>query len=359
MKNLEELVAIRSDKDCKKILNYLEGKLKNTSKEVEIFEENGISALICGINTKIKDICPIVLSGHIDTVSADEEKYQTNPYSLSEIDGKAYGLGSIDMKSFIAIVLDKIEEIKQFDVPIILALTTDEETNLKSIELIIEKFKQLKIKPKFTIVGEPTNSEIFLSSNACYEYSIKFYGKACHSSRTIDGINAICACAKFVSFIESCQKNYRLTSNCGIISGGEVVNKVPDFAKLIFDVRSTFFEDIEKFMQDIEEYKKTLLEEYLGLKIEITSELKIPPFNCINNEKITKIVKTLNIKTGFLTGACEAGYYNCYYGDAIIFGVGDLALAHKPNEFVEICEYKAYSNKLVEVLKMIKKYYYK
>ena len=38
--------------------------------------------MIIGINTKLKDIEPIVLSGHIDTVGADEEKYDTNPYDL-------------------------------------------------------------------------------------------------------------------------------------------------------------------------------------------------------------------------------------------------------------------------------------
>lgn len=60
---------------------------------------------------------PIVLSGHIDTVSADYEKYKTNPLMLAEMDGKAYGLGSIDMKSFSAIILDNINFLKKISFP--------------------------------------------------------------------------------------------------------------------------------------------------------------------------------------------------------------------------------------------------
>lgn len=54
---------------------------------------------------------------------------------------------------------------KQIKMPIVLALTTDEETKLKSVELMIEKMKELNIKPKFTIIGEPTNSEFNLCLN--------------------------------------------------------------------------------------------------------------------------------------------------------------------------------------------------
>ena len=49
-------------------------------------------------------------------------------------------------------------------------------------------------------------------------------------------MNAICACAKIVQFNEEKQLSYHLTSNCGVIKGGEVTNKVPDYAELNFDI---------------------------------------------------------------------------------------------------------------------------
>lgn len=277
---------------------------------------------------------------------------------MTQIGDKAYGLGSIDMKSFVAVVLDRLEEIKKFDVPIVLALTTDEETSLLSIERMVETFKEMNISPKMTIIGEPTKRELNLTSNACYEYIVKFYGKACHSSRISDGINSICACAKLITFIENNQKNYELTSNCGVVSGGEVVNKVPDYAEVVFDIRSTKSSDIAKFVEDIKQYIKELEVSYKGILIEMKNTLKIPAFNMEDNLKIKNIAKELNVKTNSFSGGCEAGYYTEYSGDAIIFGVGDIALAHKPNEYVEIEEYDKYSNQLISILNCIKKYYY-
>lgn len=357
MKNLEKLVAIKSDENCNQILEYLKNQLASKVKEIKLIGED-TKILIVGINSNLKDIEPIVLSGHIDTVSANMQLYKTNPFELTTIDGKAYGLGSIDMKSFTAVVLDKIEEIKKLNAPIILALTTDEETELKSIELMIDEFKRSNIKPKFTILGEPTKSEFNLCSNACYEYHVEFFGKACHSSRINEGVNAICACAKFISFVESNQKQYKLTSNCGVVSGGEVVNKVPDFAKLKFDIRSIEPNDIKNFIKDINEYILKLKEEYVGLDVEIKQKLSIPAFNMLKNNKIKNMAQALNIKTNSFSGGCEAGYYTAYSGDAIIFGVGDLALAHKPNEFVVVDEYFDYSNKLLKVLNCVKSLYF-
>lgn len=357
MKNLKRLVEARSDENCDEIIKILTTEIQNKVEEIKIVGDKS-NALLIGINTKLKDIEPIILSGHIDTVCANEKLYETNPYKLTEIDGKCYGLGSIDMKSFVAIVMDNIEIIKKVDCPIVLALSTDEETTLNSINVLIDSMKNLNIKPKFTIIGEPTNQKFGLSSNACYEYDVKFFGKACHSSRISDGINSICACAKFITFIEENQKKYDITANCGVVCGGDVVNKVPDYAELKFDIRSIFKTDIDKFLVDVNNFVVELEKKYAGLKIEIENSLLIPAFNMFGNDKIRSIAKEMNIEIESFSGGCEAGYYSAYSGDAVIFGVGDLALAHKPNEFVVKEEYYDFSKKLVKILQCLRKYYY-
>lgn len=356
LEKLEKLVNIRSDENCDLILEFIKNELINKVKEVKIFGKSK-KVLIAGINTKLKNITPIVLAGHIDTVKANEQLYRTNPYELTTINGKAYGLGTIDMKSFTAIILDQIEEIKKIDYPVVFALSSDEETELISIKNLIETLKNLNIKPNFTIIGEPTNSKLNLCSNACYEYIVKFYGKACHSSIPSQGINAICACAKLVVFIEENQKKYRLTSNCGTIKGGEVVNKVPDYAELNFDIRSIYPSDIKQFMVDINEYISLLRQQYGDIRVEIINKLAIPAFNMQESKKILNIAQELNLDVDSFLGGCEAGYYTEYAGDAVIFGVGDLALAHKPNEFVDINEYNLYSAKLISLLQCLTKYY--
>lgn len=141
------------------------------------------------------------------------------------------------------------------------------------------------------------------------------------------------------------------------MKGGEVVNKVPDYAELSFDVRTIYNDDFNNFLQDINKFCSKLMNEYVGLKIEIENKLSIPAFNMTDNAKINAIAKEMNIKTNAFTGGCEAGYYTQYSGDAIIFGVGDLSLAHKPNEYVEIAEYNTYSQKLITLLNILPNYY--
>ncbi len=356
LEKLEKLVSIRSDKNCDLILEFIKNELIDKVEEVKIFGDNK-KVLIAGINTHLKNITPIVLAGHIDTVKANESLYRTNPYRLTTIDGRAYGLGTIDMKSFTAIVLDKLEEIKKIDYPVVFALSTDEETELKSINFLIETLKNLNIKPNFTIIGEPTSSKFNLCSNACYEYNVKFYGKACHSSIPSQGTNAICACAKMVVFIEENQKKYKLSSNCGIVKGGEVVNKVPDYAELSFDIRSIYPDDVKQFVLDINEFANLLTQQYKNLKVEISNSLAIPCFNKQESKKILKLAQELELEVDSFSGGCEAGYYTEYCGDGVIFGVGSLELAHKPNEFVDVNEYNLYSAKLISLLKCITKYY--
>ena len=262
------------------------------------------------------------------------------------------------MKSFTAVILDNLEKIKSLNVPIVLALTTDEETKMQSIKLVIKKLKELDIKPKLTIVGEPTNGEFCLSSSFGDEFVVKFFGKSAHSSKISQGVNAICACAKLVQFIEKTQKKYNLTSNCGKISGGEVVNKVPDYAQLSFDIRAIDVMEIEKFINEISLYIENLKNEYNGLKVEMIKTFSVLGLDETKNDKIQKIANELGIKTNTFSGGCEAGYYKEYSGDALIFGVGDLSLAHKPNEYVVVDEYNDYCKKIIDVLSKIKKYYF-
>ena len=150
MENLKNLIEINSYENKDKIINFLKNYFTGKVEEVKVVKnsQNNNKNLIVGINTHLKDVNPIVLSGHIDTVTPDFEKYNTNPLELVEIGGKCYGLGSIDMKSFVAVIMDKLEEIKKINFPIIMCLTIDEETDFFGIKTVISELKNLNIKPR-------------------------------------------------------------------------------------------------------------------------------------------------------------------------------------------------------------------
>ena len=352
MENLKKLIAINSYENKDQIINFLNDYFTGKVKEIKIVKnkENNNKNLIIGINTNLKDIKPIVLSGHIDTVSPDFEKYNTNPLELVEIDGKCYGLGSIDMKSFIAVIMDKLEELKKINYPVVMCLTIDEETDFCGIKTIINELNELNIKPAFTIVGEPTKSQFNTTAKGCFEYEIEVFGKSCHSSIVRNGINSINVLSKIVTFIEDKQQEYAdLTSNCGIISGGTILNRVPDYAKVIFDIR-TLKTDVNLFTNSIRQKVEELEQLYKGVKIKMTQVMEIFPFYEKDKYIVENLANILNVGIYDFSGGCEAGFYQNYSGSAIIFGVGDLALAHKPNEYVEKSEYYEYSKKLIKLL---------
>lgn len=358
-KILKDLVSIRSDNSDKEILLYIENILKDKVKQIKYVKgENGKLNIIIGINCKLNDINPIVLAGHIDTVNADEKAYLTNPYDLVIKETKGYGLGVIDMKCFTAGIIDLIDNLINCAYPLVLALTSDEETQLKGIEAIIEEFKKTNIKPKFTIIGEPTNMKINNISNGCYEYKVEVYGKSCHSSAPQNGINSICILAKLITYIEELSFKYNnLVMNSNIINGGTIINRIPDYASLSFDIRTNNISSYDEVIKLIELKINELQKEYKA-KIKISKELEIPPLNCTNIEVIETLSKDLNLEIDSFKGGCEAGYYANYSGEAILFGVGDLSLAHKPNEYLLLGDYSKYKYILMKLLDKIIEMFY-
>ena len=352
LKVLSKLIECKSDSNPNEIIDCVKNLLGEKVEEmIEVFnKEDNKKNLIVGINTKLKDVEAIVLSGHIDTVGADMKKYETNPYRLTIKDDKAYGLGIIDMKCFTSSVIDLIENIKEKYVPVVMVLTGDEETNLYGVENVINKFKELNIKPKFTIIGEPTSFEIKDTSNGCFEYKVEVYGKSCHSSKPEEGINSICVVARIISYIEDLSKTYsNLTMSCDLIEGGTIINRVPDYASVSFDIRTTSIDKYDEAINYIEKELKRL-EGVYGCLIKMENKLRIPPLSKNNEKCIKQVSEKLNVKVSNFLGGCEAGYYKEYGGDAILFGLGDLNLAHKPNEYMVIKDYEKYNRMLLLLL---------
>ena len=75
-------------------------------------------------------------------------------------------------------------------------------------------------------------------------------------------------------------------------------------------------------------------------------------FSYVSPESKSKSLSdvSVEIEKGEFIGGCEAGYFQGLGGKAFLFGNGDLALAHKPNEYMIVEDYFKYNELLLEII---------
>ncbi|UCH40817.1 MAG: M20/M25/M40 family metallo-hydrolase, partial [Gammaproteobacteria bacterium] len=97
----------------------------------------------------------LVLSGHTDTVPCDPDLWSSDPFTAREADDRIYGLGSCDMKSFLALALTASSKINldKLRRPLTIVATADEETTMSGAKLIADNGKKLG---RYCVIGEPT-----------------------------------------------------------------------------------------------------------------------------------------------------------------------------------------------------------
>ena len=123
----------------------------------------------------------LILSGHTDTVPCDESLWSADPFKLVERDNRMYGLGSCDMKSFIAMAIQASQHFKveQFKRPLTIIATADEETTMSGIRMLAENGKPLG---RYCVIGEPTSLSPVREHKGILMESIKSIGSSGHSS---------------------------------------------------------------------------------------------------------------------------------------------------------------------------------
>jgi len=132
----------------------------------------------------------LVLSGHTDTVNFDHTGWNTDPFKATEKNNKLYGLGTADMKSFLAIAIEAAKEFsyKNLKQRLTIVATADEESTMQGAKTLSKLDQTLG---KYCIIGEPTDlTPVNQHKGVCME-SIKLFGQAGHSSDPSLGNNAL------------------------------------------------------------------------------------------------------------------------------------------------------------------------
>ncbi|MBF8249408.1 MAG: acetylornithine deacetylase or succinyl-diaminopimelate desuccinylase [Candidatus Levybacteria bacterium] len=292
------------------------------------------------------------LCGHIDTVEPKSPE-QLIP---EIIDGKIYGLGSVDMKGGIAAILTAINLVEAGS-NIGLLFYCDEEYSFAGMRKFLKSFRE---RPSLVLIAEPTNLGISNAHRGLVELNAVVKGKSGHASRPEEGINAITETVKAISkFSEIINNDYSSTeagiTTCTLssIKGGTQIgkngrqiiyskntNSIPDTVEICLDIRPA------KINLRGPQVKKLLIKNFdqKGLRLK-SIEIK-QDFGPLLTPK--KSLRTLeNILSGELGSCFYLPSQKMGYGDGQLFfektkspvaylGPGPTEACHKENECVDI-----------------------
>ncbi|MHB2266520.1 acetylornithine deacetylase [Aliihoeflea sp. PC F10.4] len=321
-----------------------------------IFDETGTKANLWA-TIGPADQPGIVLSGHTDVVPVDGQPWTSDPFSLSEREGRLYGRGACDMKGFIACVLAAVPDMVRADLarPFHLAFSYDEEVGCIGARRMVETLAGEGVRPAYCIVGEPTLMEVVTAHKAKRSLRITVRGRACHSSLAPLGVNAVDYAAKLITYIRDVADDLtangrrdeafdiaHTTAHTGLVTGGTALNIVPDECVFLSEFRVLPGDDPDVFVNDLRAHAAELERDMRKVAPEasITVELmaQFPGLDTAPDAEITALAKRFAGTNGHAKVAygTEAGLFAQYLGtETIICGPGAIAVAHRPDEYVE------------------------
>lgn len=377
---LDKLISFdtTSSKSNMGLINYVEEYLLSFGIKSQIIRDKHEDKANLHAIIGPKDISGIMLSGHTDVVPVAGQSWSTDPFQMEEKEGKLYGRGSCDMKGFIACVLAKVPEFVNSNLkePIHLAFSYDEETGCTGVHSLVDVVKDLVVKPRACIVGEPTSMKVVNSHKGIRHLLTKVYGHENHSS-TDSGVNAISYAAKIVGFIDKMQEEMRsrpalvegfdppyATVHAGRIQGGVAANVTPNYCEIEWDYRpipgtdeDEVFNRYEAFINEVILPKmRKQSEEYGDVKTDYLA--KVPCLFPETGSEAEALVKHLaeQNSTHVVSYGTEAGIFHQKGGvPAVVCGPGSILQAHKADEYVDISELKACDKFLNRLLDIVKK----
>jgi len=303
----------------------------------------------------------ILLDAHQDTVPTDG--MTIDPFDPVVKDGRLYGRGACDVKGGMAAMLAAMARLAR-ERPagaanVLLSCSCDEEATVMGVLDLAEQLKtagqpgsQFDRRPNVAVVAEPTDLNVVVAHRGATRWKIRTTGRACHSSRPDDGINAIYRMAKVVGAMEEYAAELGdqipphplcgpATLSVGRIEGGVSVNTVPDFCEIEIDRRVIPGEDGLLVMEPVRDF--------LARRIDVPFEFS-PPWitgatlsDDDNGEYADHLLKQIEAvagpreKMGVAYGT-NASRISTAGVPSVVFGPGSIDQAHTKDEWIDLNE---------------------
>jgi acetylornithine deacetylase len=263
------------------------------------------------------------------------------------------------MKGFIGIILAQAPKFlaalnqNRLDAPLHYALSYDEEVGCLGVRGLIRDLEENGIRPAGCVVGEPTSMQPIIAHKGMNRFRCAVHGREAHSSYVTHGVNAIEYAARLVVFIRELaerlarneQRDYGFTVpyttlSTGLIQGGIAANVVPKECVFQFDMRTLPNASADALYQEILGYAQSLAAEMRAIDANSGIDLEwMSQTVGLAAEETDAIVQwalrlAKQTTVGKVSYGTEAGLFQQMGVSTVICGPGDIAEAHRPNEFV-------------------------
>lgn len=346
------------------LIDFVEDYLKGYGIDsVRVPNEDGSkAALYAHIGPEIDG--GVVLSGHTDVVPVDGQNWDSDPFTVTERQGKLYGRGTCDMKGFDALALSAVPLALERGIkrPLQIALSYDEEVGCTGAPPMIDHMVSHGLPRADTvIVGEPSMMKVVTGHKGGIGYKMHFRGFEVHSSLAPTGVSAIMMAAKLINWANDVNAENAAkpvtelaadfvppytTLHIGTIQGGTAHNITAKDCHFGFDFRIVPGEDIgewqARFLAKVAEIEAEMKAVRPEAGITAEQYFHVPGLVPEDDGAAEALVRKLTGENArhVVSYGTEAGQFQERGYSAVICGPGDIAQAHQPNEYITVDQFQ-------------------
>lgn len=281
---------------------------------------------------------------HTDTVPFDPAWHEAVHPEVR--DGRVYGRGSCDVKGYLACVLAALDQM-EFNAlarPIALVLTADEEVGcIGAKRLAAAK----AFHAKHMIIGEPTGLRPVRAGKGYSLATITVHGREAHSAFPSVGRSAVYDAARVLLRLERLAAELTnispdpsfdppfTTLNVGVIEGGTAKNIVPGECRLTVEWRPIPGQSPGMVEGLIRTLLADLTETTPGFSADLMVHRNDPAFLPSATQGIVDLLASLSgNEPDTISFGSEAAHLASLTTETVVFGPGDMTVAHKTGEYV-------------------------
>ncbi len=303
----------------------------------------------------------VVLSGHTDVVPVAGQDWTTDPFALTEREGRLHGRGTCDMKGFLACGLALVPQMQAAGLrrPILFALSYDEEVGCLGAPPMIDRLLADLPQPEAVIVGEPSMMRVVTGHKASWGLEVRVRGHEVHSSLIHTGVSAVMTAARLIAWMDAAMAENRArapdsdfvppwtTLHAGVIAGGTASNITARDCRFTGEIRIIPGETVgdwkTRFLAEVARIEAEIRAVHPDAAISVRSRMEMAGFKPEADGAAERLARSLtgdNVRR-VVSYQTEAGQFQERGLSTVICGPGSIEQAHQPDEYITLDQLEA------------------